>query len=185
MKRTVGSEILKIGDTMPSFSLPSTTGDMINSDNLNGEAYLIIFMCNHCPYVIGSIRLVNQTINKYLPKNLVAVGINSNDPIKYPQDSFENMKNFANEMELCFPYCFDETQQVARIFDAACTPEAYLFDKNKKLIYHGGVVDNPLDQSAVSRNWLEEVLTEYFTNLSLEGIDTSNFFPEGCSIKWK
>lgn len=185
MKRTNGSEVLRLGSDMPSFCLPSTSGEVVNSSKLNGEAYLIIFMCNHCPYVTGSIRLINQTVAKYLNKGLVTVGINSNDPVKYPQDSFDNMISFAKEMELCFPYCFDESQEIARAFDAACTPEAYLFDRNRKLIYHGGVVDNPLNPQDVKRNWLDEVLNEYFTQGSLSNLDTSNFFAEGCSIKWR
>ncbi|MCS6893120.1 MAG: thioredoxin family protein [Deltaproteobacteria bacterium] len=184
MRRESLSHILPIGSTMPEFLLPSVSGKMVNSAELNGEAFLVLFMCNHCPYVVGSIRRVNETIRKWQPKGLVAIGINSNDPTKYPQDSFENMKDFAQNFELCFEYCFDESQDVARAFDAMCTPEAYLFDKNRKLVYHGGVVDNPMHRELVKVDYLDQVLSSYYSN-NLSSLDTSNWKAEGCSIKWK
>lgn len=185
MKRLARSNVLTLGSRMPQFSLKSVDGSVVDSSKIDAQATLILFMCNHCPYVVGSIRMVNQVINEFMPKGLFAVGINSNDPEKYPQDSFENMKIFARENELCFPYCFDETQEVAKLFDAQCTPEAYLFDSDKRLFYHGGVVENPLDPSNNGRVYLRDVLNAWFTNGSLENLNWSDWLPEGCSIKWR
>lgn len=185
MKREKHSDLLPLGSLMPEFSLPSCNFGTINSGDLEGKGFLILFMCNHCPYVVGSIRTVNSTVKKWMSHGLTVVGINSNDPVKYPQDLFENMKEFAKEMELCFPYCFDETQEVARKFDAQCTPEAYFFNDKRVLIYHGGVVDNPLDATRATMNYLELIFERYFNGKAFDDLPVGSFNAEGCSIKWK
>jgi peroxiredoxin len=185
MERQELSSKFVLGSKLPEFYLPSVAHGSIDSKELNGKAILIVFMCNHCPYVVGSIKMLNETIRKYLDQGLQAVGINSNDPEKYPQDSFENMKQFAQTHDLCFPYCFDETQEVAKAFDAACTPELYLFDSNKCLIYHGGINDYPDNPDLVTKNFLDEVCRAYFSGENIDSSWSLKNRPRGCSIKWK
>ncbi|MBX7143550.1 MAG: thioredoxin family protein [Oligoflexia bacterium] len=183
MQRETASSVMKIGASIPTFELLNVDGKRIGSSIFGGaRAGLVGFMCNHCPYVKGSELALIQLVREFASKGLVAVTINSNDAVQYPDDSFENMKVKAREMNLPYPYLYDESQAVARSFDAACTPEFYLFDAHSKLAYHGTINDSPRDPTKVTKHHLAQAITQV-----LEGKPaTPNYVhPIGCSIKWR
>jgi peroxiredoxin len=173
----------KPGSGIIDFSLKSIDEKFYSLNNFPGKKILvIIFMCNHCPYVKAVAgRLVNIQ-EKYNDDSVQVIGINSNDTISYPEDSFENMKLFAKEYSMNFPYLFDETQEVARKYDAVCTPDIYVYDEKRKLKYRGRIDDNWKDESLVTTKDLENAI-----ELLLEGkeISSEQIPSMGCSIKWK
>lgn len=172
-----------IGSHMPKFRLKSVDESWIDETYFAAsKCSLIVFSCNHCPYVKGSEEMLISTIKKFSREDLKCVSISANDPIQYPEDSFENMKRKAEAMKLPYPYLFDEDQSVAPLFDAECTPECYLFDGNYKLVYQGAINDSPRDASKVTKNYLETAITQV-----LEGQTPHPSFVHsiGCSIKWK
>jgi len=132
------SKMLSLGTAAPDFNLPDTLGNMISPDNFNdAPALLVIFMCNHCPYVKHILDKLVELIKEYQGKGAAVVGINSNDVSEYPQDSPELMAELSKEKGFTFPYLFDQTQDVAKAYQAACTPDFFLFDKDRKLVYRG------------------------------------------------
>jgi peroxiredoxin len=142
----------------------------------------VVFTCNHCPYVKGSDAHLLKVVSSYLKDGLRVVAISSNDPAKSPEDGFEKMQEKAKSMQLPFPYLFDETQGVAKRFDAQCTPECYLFDRTGTLVYHGTVNDSPRDPTKVTKDYLGAAVAQL-----LEGqtVDPGFVHPVGCSIKWR
>lgn len=183
MERSSSSPSFAIGAELPEFSLPSVSGEQIGSAYLGGaKAGLVVFLCNHCPYVKGSEEMLIRIFKEFAPKGLRAVTISSNDASQYPEDSFAKMKEKAAAMSLPYPYLYDESQRVARLFDAACTPEFYLFDEHGKLAYHGAINDSPRDPSKVTKDYLSQAIQSV-----LAGKAPSPQFvnPLGCSIKWK
>ena len=139
----VNSAILDPGTKAPDFTLPDTDGNMVSLNHFNGApAYLILFICNHCPYVKHISSELVKIYNDYSPKGLAMIAISSNDTDAYPDDSYENMKTEKETMEYQFPYLYDESQGAAKAYKAACTPDMYLFDKNKNLVYHGQLDDS-------------------------------------------
>jgi thiol-disulfide isomerase/thioredoxin len=183
MERTVGSAAFPLGSKLPSFELVNVDGRTIGSNYFEGgKAYLVAFLCNHCPYVKGSEEMLIRIVKKYEADGLKTVTINSNDAVQYPDDSFEKMKEKAREMALPYPYLHDEFQAVAKLFDAACTPEFYLFDADQTLVYHGTINDSPRDPSKVTKDHLSQAVAAV-----LEGKTPEPQFvhPLGCSIKWK
>lgn len=143
---------------------------------------MVIFTCNHCPYVKGSEQALIKIFRQFESKGLKAVAISSNDANQYPEDGFDKMKEKSAEMALPYPYLYDESQDIARLFDAACTPEIYLFSKDGLLAYHGAINDSPRDSSKVTKEYLVEAL-----NALMDGRKPNLAFanPMGCSIKWK
>lgn len=183
MERDKSSDRFNFGSKIPSFQLKNVDGRVVGADYFTGaRAYLVGFLCNHCPYVKGSEEMLIKIAKQYAPDGLKVVTINSNDSAKYPEDSFEKMKEKAQVMALPYPYLHDETQEVARLFDAACTPEFYLFDGSLELVYHGTINDSPRDPSRVSKDYLSSAILSV-----LEGSkpDPQFVHPLGCSIKWK
>lgn len=183
MQRATTSDRLPLGSTIPSFSLKNIDGQMLGSDYVGaGKAALVVFTCNHCPYVKGSEAMLIDIAKRFMPMGLRVVTINANDPVTYPDDSFENMQRKAEAQKLPYPYLWDETQGVARAFDAACTPECYLFDGNRKLAFHGSLTDNPKDNSKPRADFLSPAIEAV-----LAGKLPAKPFahPLGCSIKWK
>lgn len=181
------SNMLPIGTTAPDFSLIDTVSDKILSVNelFSDKATVIMFICNHCPYVIHVQDELVRLANDYEPKGVKFVAISSNDVEKYPQDSPEAMKVYAKESGFTFPYLYDETQDVARAYDAACTPDFYIFDGEKKLRYRGRLdesrprVENP---KPVTGKDLRGALNAILDNQMISDIQ----FPSmGCNIKWK
>jgi peroxiredoxin len=183
MERDTTSSAFPLGSPMPSFELLNVDGRRLGSDYLAGaKAGLVAFLCNHCPYVKGSEDMLISIVQKFQADGLKTVVINSNDAVKYPEDSFEKMKEKSAAHALPYPYLYDESQQVARSFDAACTPEFYLFDRDGKLVYHGTINDSPRDPSRVTKDYLSRAIESV-----LEGRTPEPQFvhPLGCSIKWK
>jgi peroxiredoxin len=173
---------LKKGDSAPDFDLFGVDDEKYSLASYNSyDAVLVIFMCNHCPYVKAKVDAINEIATKFKGR-VAVVGINSNDPVSYPDDSFENMKKFAKEKKIAFSYLVDDTQQVAKKYGAVCTPDPFLFDKNRKLVFHGRI-DNAMK--------LEDKATEKTMIVNIEKLlggkpIAKDFDPSiGCSIKWK
>lgn len=181
---TSNDTILKLGSTMPQFALTSVDGKAINSNDLSQKkAVLILFACNHCPYVIPKMDFIVYLQSKYAAMGLQIIAINSNDPNIKPDDSFENMKKISKEKKFNFPYLFDSTQEVAKKFGAVCTPDPFLFNSQFKLVYHGRVDDaHGKTHSEASTNDLEEAISNI---LSGAPASVKQHPSMGCSIKWR
>jgi peroxiredoxin len=135
--------MLALGTTAPDFRLPDTSGKTVSpADFKSAPALLVIFMCNHCPYVKHIRQGLAQLGRDYQPKGVAMVGINSNDVANYPADSPAKMKEEAASAGYTFPYLYDETQSVAKAYRAACTPDVFLFDGRQKLVYRGQLDDS-------------------------------------------
>lgn len=178
------SNMIPLGTKMPAFTLPDTVSNQhFSSATLRGSISVIMFICNHCPFVKHVNEELVRLSNSYKPKGVMFIAINSNDVVNYPDDSPEKMKETALKLKYPFPYLYDETQQVAQAFDAACTPDFYVFDKEQKLIYRGQLDD--------SRPSLDIPVTGKDIRLALdnalEGKSVLEFQRPsiGCNIKWK
>ena len=178
------SSMLPLGTKLIAFELIDTVSEKnFSSDELEiSKPTLIMFICNHCPYVIHYHSEI-QKIYKDYKDQINMVAISSNDIDNYPQDGPQHMQDLWKELGLPFPYLFDETQMVAKAYKAECTPEFYLFDSNKKLVYRGRL-DESSPNSAILpsgkdlRDAIENLLNE--REISLE-----QFPSMGCNIKWK
>ncbi len=176
---------IPLGFTAPGFHLLNPLLNKIeNLDDLKGKkATVIIFMCNHCPYVIHILDQLVQIANDYSSKDVSFVGINSNNIITHPQDSPENMVKLIEEYKIQFSYLFDENQEVAKAYDAACTPDFSVFDKKMKCVYRGQMDSSrPGNNEPVNGKDLREVINLILNNkiISKEQIPSI-----GCNIKWK
>ena len=177
--------MLPLGTTAPDFSLIDTiSGDFINlSQVISEKATVIMFICNHCPYV----KHVNEELvslsNEYIAKGISFVGISSNDVLNYPDDSPEMMKVAGEELGYSFPYLYDETQDIARAYDAACTPDFYVFDENLKLVYRGQM-DGSRPGNDIPNNG-EDLRGALDSILAGESINQDQKPSMGCNIKWK
>lgn len=177
------STALQVGWQAPDFTLPDTNGQTFRLYSQQPKhGTLIIFTCNHCPYAKAAWPLLIELANKYQKRGIQFVAINPNDEKAYPEDSFEVMKQRANQWGLPFPYLRDDSQEVAKTYQAQCTPDVYLLDKNKKLYYHGRINDNWKDPTKVTRNDLDEALRRLFIG---DRAPVEQFPSMGCSIKWK
>lgn len=175
-------KVLQRGSSAPDFRLKGTDGKEYSLSDFKGRALLIIFMCNHCPYVQPKMEYFAELQKRYGPK-LQVVGINSNDTVNYPEDSLEKMKEYAKRYGFNFPYLIDETQKTARVYGAECTPDPFLFDDSMKLAYHGRFDDaHGKPHSAGKTAEMEEAIRQV-----LEGAEvTVESLPSmGCNIKWK
>jgi len=173
---------LKTGDSAPDFSLKGIDDEIHSLESYaKNKGLLVIFMCNHCPYVKAKIDAIKQIHEKF-NENIAVVGINSNDSTEYPDDSFENMKKIANENGMKFDYLVDDKQDVAKRYGAVCTPDPFLFDEDRKLIFHGRI-DNAMNPDATAtENIMQNNLKKFLTGEKIE----KDFDPSiGCSIKWK
>ena len=146
------------------------------------EILVIIFMCNHCPYVKAVLKRIIALQNEFIDRGVQFIGINSNDATRYPDDSLENMKIIAKENDFSFPYLIDPSQEVAKSYDAVCTPDLYVYGKNRKLVYRGRIDDNWEDSEKVTQQDLKLALENI---LSWEVITSKQIPSMGCSIKWK
>lgn len=180
MVLTKSFEKLKRGDNAPDFTLFGVDGTTYSlPDFLGKEGLLVIFMCNHCPYVKAKIGAIVELHEKWGSK-IAIVGINSNDPA-YPGEGMENMKAFAKESNMQFPYLLDKTQEVAKAYGATCTPDPFLFDRERKLVFHGRI-DNALEIGSVAT---EHTMDATMQNLIAGKKISDEFKPSlGCSIKW-
>jgi len=179
------SNMLPLGTKAPGFSLLDTiSGNIFSLNDLKGKnGTVIMFICNHCPFVIHVNSELVKIANDYSKKGIGFIAISSNDVIKYPQDSPENMKIIAKTEQYPFPYLYDETQVVAKAYDAACTPDFYLFDGDLKLVYRGQLDDSrPGNNIPVTGKDLRYALNCLIENKT----NTNNQKPSiGCNIKWK
>ncbi|NWG28467.1 MAG: thioredoxin family protein [Ignavibacteriaceae bacterium] len=174
---------LKIGSPAPDFNLPGVDGKNYSLSSFNDkQALIIIFSCNHCPYVQAYENRIKQIQSDYAAKGVSVVAINSNEDKGYPEDSFENMKKRAAEQKFNFPYLRDEDQSVARSYDATHTPEIFLFDKERKLAFHGKIDDNWQEPNKVQNHYLRNALDELIAGKEISVPET---FTIGCTIKWK
>lgn len=172
---------LKTGNSAPDFELLGTDGKMHLLQDYGKNGLLIIFMCNHCPYVKAKSDALNELYDKF-GDEIDIVGINSNDSTNYPEDSFENMKKTASQKGFQFDYLVDDSQQVARKYGAICTPDPFLFDKDRKLVFHGRI-DNAMKPGDAPTE--KTMIVNIQKMLSCQDIE-NDFEPSiGCSIKWK
>ena len=178
------STMLALGTSAPDFSLPDIEGNVVSlGDFDNSPALLVIFMCNHCPFVKHILDDLVELIEGYQAKGVAVVGINSNDIANYPDDSPELMAELAGESGFTFPYLYDETQEVAKAYSAACTPDFFLFDSNKQLVYRGQMDESrPGNGKPVTGADLTAAIDAV---LNSEPVASEQKPSMGCNIKWK
>jgi peroxiredoxin len=176
---------LPIGTPVPSFHLPDvTTGGILHpGDFSSAKGLLVVFLCCHCPYVIHVRAVLNTLASEFQNSGLATVGISSNDPVSYPDDAPPRLAEMIAQHKLCFPVLFDETQEVARAFDAACTPDFFLFDQEQKLFYRGRMDDStPGNGRRCTGKDLREAIVAVLAGESPPGNQQPAM---GCSIKWR
>ena len=179
------SNMLPLGTHAPQFSLfDVVSGHKIALASLNKlKATVVMFICNHCPYVKHINKELTKLANDYMNKDVNFIAINSNDVATYPDDSPENMKKIALQEGYPFPYLYDETQEVAKAYQAACTPDFYVFDSNLVLVYRGQLDDSrPGNQIKVTGNSIRQALDCLLMNIP---VDTEQKPSLGSNIKWK
>ena len=184
MARTA-SNMLPLGTKAPNFELIDTiTNTLINLESIKGEeGTVIMFICNHCPFVIHVNSELVSIANEFNTKGISFIAISSNDAINYPQDSPEMMKVHAQNEGYLFPYLFDESQDVAKAYDAACTPDFYVFNNELELVYRGRLDDSrPGNELPVDGRDLRHALNCLLQNKPIEKIQKPSI---GCNIKWK
>jgi peroxiredoxin len=178
------SEMLPLGTSAPDFNLPDTTDNTVSLSGFKeSPALLVIFMCNHCPFVKHILEPMIELVKGYQAKGVAVVGINSNDVANYPDDRPEMMARLARESGFTFPYLYDETQEVAKAYRAACTPDFFLFDNERTLVYRGQLDDSrPSNGIPVTGTDLTAAI-----DAVLEGKPVSKEQKPsiGCNIKWK
>lgn len=177
------SVIVPLGTKMPDFELKDPLGKIYRSSELYGpRGLLLIFTCNHCPYALAVWPRVIRLARYALGMKINTVAVNPNINPDYPDDAPERMLVKVKEWGIDFPYLVDETQNVARSYKAQCTPDVYLMNPERELIYHGRIDDNWQDESRVTREELKEALNNHAAGLP---IDKKQMPSMGCSIKWR
>lgn len=179
------SNMVPLGTLAPDFYLKDTNSNNTYSfDDVKGsKGTLVIFMCNHCPFVLHVLTEILMIANDYRVQGLGITAISSNDILKYPQDSPEMMREFAFQNKIDFPYLFDETQEVAKAYNAACTPDFFLFNNQNHLFYRGQLDDSrPGNGIPLSGNDLRSAIDALIYNRTLSEIQKPSI---GCNIKWK
>ncbi|MBX9586139.1 MAG: thioredoxin family protein [Gammaproteobacteria bacterium] len=179
------SNMMPLGTSAPSFSLKDTiSGKTISLDSLKSDkGTVVMFICNHCPYVQHIISHVVEVAKNYQKKGIAFIAINSNDAQNYPADAPNKMKENAIDLGFTFPYLYDENQDVAKSYDAACTPEFFVFDKKLACVYRGRFDDaTPSNKSPVTGKDLTAALDHLLSNTPINSDQKSSI---GCNIKWK
>ncbi|MHC4418280.1 MAG: thioredoxin family protein [Planctomycetota bacterium] len=178
------SKMLDLGTLAPDFNLPDTQGNMVSlADFEDAPALLVIFMCNHCPFVKHILSVMVDLIKQYQTKGMAVVGINSNDVANFPDDLPEKMATVAEEFGFTFPYLYDESQEVAKAYHAACTPDFFLFDKERKLVYRGQMDDSrPGNDIPVTGVDLIKAMNAVLVGREVNVQQEPSM---GCNIKWK
>lgn len=179
------SNMLPLGTKAPEFKLPdAVSGKTLSLQQLKGEiATVVMFICNHCPYVKHIQHELAKLSSEYQQKGISFIAINSNDIVNYPDDSPEKMKIFAEEMGYQFPYLFDESQEVAKAYDAACTPDFYVFNKELACVYRGQLDGSrPSNDVPVTGKDLRAALDSILAGKSVSEDQIPSM---GCNIKWK
>lgn len=180
----MASEKLKINDSMPSFAgLPGVNGKKYSDKDFSGKSILVIvFSCNHCPYVQAYEGRMITIQQEYQTKSVQLIAINSNETKNYPEDNFDEMAKRAKDKGFNFHYLRDDDQSVAGAFGATHTPEFFVFDQKRKLRYHGKMDDNYQDLKGVKENYLRDALDALIAGRKVKTPET---FSIGCTIKWK
>jgi peroxiredoxin len=176
--------MLPLGTTAPNFSLVNVDGKTASLADFKGKpALLVVFMCNHCPFVKHLAAPLAQFAHEYMLKNVAVVGISSNDVANYPADSPEQMVHEAEEQGYTFPYLYDETQDVAKAYRAACTPDFFLFDRDRQLVYRGQFDSSRPDNGVpITGSDLRAAIDAVLAGKK----PTDKQMPSiGCNIKWK
>lgn len=178
------SEMLPLGTMAPDFNLPDTAGNTVSlGDFKEAPALLVIFMCNHCPFVKHILDGLIKLIKEYQAKGVAVVGINSNDVANFPDDSQEMMAKVARESGFTFPYLYDETQEAAKAYRAACTPDFFLFDSERTLVYRGQMDDSrPSNGIPVTGADLTAAIDAVIEGKPVSEEQKPSI---GCNIKWK
>ncbi len=177
------STMLSLGTTAPDFSLPNVDGNTVSLADFSGKPLLVIFMCNHCPFVIHLRSALAQFADEFLAKGLAVVGISSNDVEGYPQDGPEEMKQEAASAGYRFPYLYDADQSVAKAYKAACTPDFFLFDSDHTLVYRGQFdASRPGNDVPITG---EDLRAACDAVLGGQEVATDQKPSIGCNIKWK
>jgi peroxiredoxin len=176
--------MLPLGTAAPAFTLPDvTTGRPVSlSDFAASEALLVMFICSHCPYVVHIREELTRLGADYASSPLSIVAISSNDPVTYPDDSPANLKKMAAEAHFQFPLLFDETQDVARAYDAVCTPDFFLFDRDRRLVYRGQLDETRPNRGTPNGRDLRAAIQAVLTG---EPVPADQKPSSGCGIKWK
>jgi peroxiredoxin len=176
--------MLPLGTAAPDFSLPDVTGKTVSlADFADAPALLVIFMCNHCPFVKHVAAGLADLARDYQGRGAAVVGINSNDVENFPDDAPAKMAEEVENRGYTFPYLYDETQAVAKAYRAACTPDFYVFDRDRKLVYRGQM-DSSRPQSGVEVSG-EDLRATLDAVLAGQGVPEEQRASIGCNIKWK
>jgi peroxiredoxin len=181
----MASVMLSLGTPAPPFSLRGVvSGNLYSLSSFAGKtALLIMFICRHCPYVEHVEHELAKIGRDYTDTGLGIIGISSNDPAQYPDDAPPRLKEMAERLSFTFPFCFDETQDVAKAYRAACTPDFYLFDRERRLVYRGQLDDSrPGNNKPVTGRDLRAAIDAV---LAGKPVDSKQKASVGCSIKWK
>jgi peroxiredoxin len=177
------STMVPLNESAHEFSLPGVDGKRYTLDSFKDRRILVvIFMCNHCPYVKAVFSRLIDLQNRMRDKGVQLVGINSNDASRYPDDSFDSMKKIVRELKIPFPYLFDATQEIAKAYDAVCTPDIYVYGENRTLLYRGRIDDNWEHPDKVTKQDLQDAID---AALAGKKISEEQIPSMGCSIKWK
>jgi peroxiredoxin len=174
---------LEIGQSAPDFSLPGVDGKTYGlAEFADAKLLIVVFSCNHCPFVVGSEERVFAFCREYATRGVAMVAINSNETENHPTDSFEHMKTCAAEKDIPYPYVRDESQDVARAYGALRTPHFFVFDADRKLRYTGRMDDNPREAAKATTSELRDAV-----DALLEGreVETPVTNPIGCNVKWR
>jgi peroxiredoxin len=174
---------LQVGASAPDFNLPGVDGKTLGlADFAKSRLLLVVFSCNHCPFVVGSEDRMNALLADYRPKGMAMVAINSNETENHPDDSFEHMVARAKEKGFKYPYLRDESQDVARAYGALRTPHFFLFDEKRKLRYTGRMDDNPRQPEKARTHELRDAIDALLAGRAPAAPMTN---PIGCNVKWK
>ncbi len=177
------SAMTELGTKMPAFRLPDFDGNQVSSEQFGGKPVLVVFMCNHCPFVKHIADVLAERARAYERKGVAVVGINANDIESHPEDAPDKMREFARERGIQFPYLVDASQETAKKFNAACTPDFFLYDSDHKLVYRG-----QFDSSRPSNG---EPVTGNDLTAAVDAVVAGGRVPAdqkpsiGCNIKWK
>ena len=177
------STMVPLGTPALDFDLPGVDGKRYSLNSFRDKKVLVIvFMCNHCPYVKALLQRLIDLQNEISGLGGQLVGINSNDASRYPDDSMENMQKISREKNISFPYLFDETQETAKAYGAVCTPDIYAYGEERTLVYRGRVDDNWEHPEKVITRDLREAIDHI---LAGSKVPEEQIPSMGCSIKWK
>jgi len=178
------STMLDLGTRAPDFGLPNVNGETVRRDDFRGKkGLLVVFICNHCPYVKHIAHKFAEVAKEFQKGGLAVVAISSNDVANYPDDTPDKMKTFAKESGFTFPYLYDESQAVAKAYRAACTPDLFLFDGDFKLVYRGQFdASRPGNNVPVTGQDLVAAVDKLLSGKAIPAEQTPSM---GCNIKWK